>query len=108
MDHTEQRKPEINDEICIQDEVINDIEARKAIGVERYGTTLQPFNRRKAVRDLYEELLDGAQYGKQVVIEWDYLIKCLNEIFNAPTLSTAHSIAYLALLQVGETPHERC
>jgi hypothetical protein len=49
--------------------VIADMEARDRLGRERYGTPLQPFNGRDALRDLYEELLDASAYAMQVSME---------------------------------------
>lgn len=63
--------PTKNDGPCIQDLVAADIEARKKIGIERYGTVLQPFNGRDALRDAYEESLDQTIYLKQVLVERD-------------------------------------
>jgi hypothetical protein len=67
----DQPTPVKNDRPCIQDMVIADMEARKAVGLKRYGTLLQPFNGRDALRDLYEELLDAAQYVRQEIEERD-------------------------------------
>lgn len=57
--------------VCVQDEVIAYIERRKAVGIERYGTVLQPHNGRDALRDLFDELTDGINYLAQVLIERD-------------------------------------
>lgn len=57
----------------MQDAVIADIDERKAIGLERYGTLLQPHNGRDALRDAYEEAIDLAMYLKQAIIERDTL-----------------------------------
>lgn len=46
--------------------IIGDLQARKRLGLERYGSLLQAHNGRSALRDLYEELLDAAVYAKQV------------------------------------------
>jgi hypothetical protein len=46
-----------------------DVDARKALGVERYGTALQPFNGRDALLDAYQEALDLAVYLRQAVCE---------------------------------------
>ena len=54
---------------CIQDLVILDIEARKRVGIERYGTVLQPFNGRSALLDAYQEALDLCQYLRQLLYE---------------------------------------
>lgn len=68
----DQPLPTINDHACVQDEVIKDIEERKQVGIKRYGTTLQPFNQRDALQDLYEELIDACCYIKQVLLERDF------------------------------------
>jgi hypothetical protein len=67
----EQPAPTKNEERCIQDLVIQDIQTRKAIGLERYGTLLQPFNGRDALVDAYQEALDLCQYLRQVIEERD-------------------------------------
>ena len=63
--------PTKNDLPFVQDAVIADIEARKQVGIERYGTPLQPFNGRDALQDAYEEAIDLAMYLKQLIIERD-------------------------------------
>jgi hypothetical protein len=55
----DQQLPVVNDEQDIQSRVIADIRERREVGIGRYGTALQPHNGRDALRDLYEELLDG-------------------------------------------------
>jgi len=57
--------PEIHDLVC------GDIQARKRLGTERYGTPLQPHNGRDALRDHYEELLDACAYARQMLFERD-------------------------------------
>jgi hypothetical protein len=64
--------PVKNEEPCIQDLVIADLQARKAVGIERYGTTLQPFNGRDVLMDLYQEILDAANYLRQAIYERDH------------------------------------
>lgn len=73
----EQAQPTKNDRPCIQDLVIADIEQRKAVGLQRYGTLLQPFNGRDSNRDAYEEALDLCQYLKQDRVERAALIEML-------------------------------
>lgn len=75
----DQQLPVPNDSPDIQSLVIADIEARRQVGIERYGTALQAHNGRDALRDLYEELIDGAMYTRQVMVERDALIKFLQE-----------------------------
>lgn len=65
----DQALPVKNDRPDIQTLVIADIESRKAIGIERYGTALQPFNGRDSLRDAYEESIDLAMYLKQTMVE---------------------------------------
>jgi len=61
--------PTINDERDIQSRVIEDIEARREVGIKRYGTALQPNNGRDALLDAYEEALDLTMYLKQALVE---------------------------------------
>jgi hypothetical protein len=65
----DQPLPTVNGSGFVQDLVIADIETRKAVGIERYGTPLQPFNGRNVDQDLYEEILDAAQYLRQKLVE---------------------------------------
>lgn len=41
-----------------------DVMARKAAGMAKYGTALQPCNGRNNVNDLYQELVDAVKYAK--------------------------------------------
>lgn len=82
--HREQEMPIKNGLPCIQDMVIADMEKRKAIGLQRYGTLLQPFNGRDALRDLYEELLDAAQYVRQEIEEREIALKAVSNHFIKP------------------------
>lgn len=50
-------------------ELIKDIEARRQLGINRYGTELKTNNGRKALQDAYEEILDLAVYLKQELME---------------------------------------
>lgn len=67
----DQPLPTKNDAPDIQSQVIADIEARRLVGISRYGTALQPNNGRDALRDAYEESLDLTCYLKQVMVERD-------------------------------------
>jgi hypothetical protein len=64
-----QANPTQNNLPCVQDMVLADIEARKKVGIERYGTVLQPFNGRSALMDAYQEALDLAIYLRQLLYE---------------------------------------
>ena len=46
-----------------------DIQKRREIGIQRYGTPLQPHNHRDMTRDAYEEILDFVVYVKGCVLE---------------------------------------
>lgn len=65
----QQPSPVKNDNVPIVDLVLEDLKARKQLGLERYGTFLQAFNNRNAMQDLYEELLDACVYIRQVLEE---------------------------------------
>lgn len=56
----------------IQSMVIDDIAARRRVGIDRYGTALQAHNGRDALRDAYEEALDLAMYLRQMIEERDH------------------------------------
>lgn len=52
--------------------VADRVRERQQVGIARYGTSLQPYNGRDALRDLAEEILDGAQYARQLVVELEH------------------------------------
>ena len=64
-----QEDPIKNNLPIVQDMVILDIQMRKEVGKERYGTYLQPFNGRSALWDAYQEALDLCQYLRQLIYE---------------------------------------
>lgn len=69
-EHAEQPMPTPGrGETSVQALVRADLVAREAVGIERYGRALQPYNGRNALRDLYEEQLDGACYTRQLLAE---------------------------------------
>ena len=49
--------------------IAEDTEARIRLGEKKYGTRLKAHNGRDAMLDLYQEVLDGVNYAKQLVIE---------------------------------------
>lgn len=49
--------------------ILDIMRARRQLGIERYGTPLQPWNGRSVERDLSEELLDATVYAAQSAIE---------------------------------------
>jgi hypothetical protein len=69
--HTEQPRPIPNDRESVQSLVRRDLEVREQVGIQRYGTSLQAFNGRDALRDAYEEALDLACYLRQLIEERD-------------------------------------
>jgi hypothetical protein len=64
-----QPKPTPNGRRSITAIVIEDLQRRDAAGRIKYGTTLQPFNGRKALVDAYQEALDLCQYLRQKIEE---------------------------------------
>jgi len=65
----DQPLPVIQDGPYIQTLVIEDIQTRLLIGIERYGTGLQANNGRDALQDAYEEALDLCCYLRQMIEE---------------------------------------
>jgi hypothetical protein len=55
----------------VWDAAIEDMRQRDAVGRERYGTPLQPFNGRDPLIDAYQEMLDACVYLKQAIMERD-------------------------------------
>lgn len=64
-----QPDPIITDGAFVKDAVIADIEELCERRRVKYGTHLQAHNGRDALQDAYEELIDGALYLKQVIME---------------------------------------
>lgn len=69
--HIEQPMPTPNGRGSIQALVRHDLTERERAGLQRYGTPLQAFNGRDALRDAYEEALDLACYLRQAIAEWE-------------------------------------
>lgn len=67
----DQPLPTKNEHEDIQSQVIRDIEARRQIGIKRYGTALQPDNGRDMLQDAYEEAMDLTIYLKGCLVERD-------------------------------------
>ena len=59
--------PTVNDHPDIQSQVQADLEARRQVGISRYGTALQPFNGRDTLRDAYEEAMDLTVYLRSLL-----------------------------------------
>ena len=66
---TDQPAPVPNDRPDIWALVLADMAERRRVGIERYGTPLQPGNGRDALVDLYQELLDAVVYARQYIEE---------------------------------------
>lgn len=66
-----QQEPVPNDGPSMHDLVAQDMMDRKAFGLGKYGTRLQPFNGRDPLKDAYEEVLDIAVYLRQCLYERD-------------------------------------
>jgi hypothetical protein len=67
----EQPMPTPSARPSVQGMVIDDLMIRLQVGIQRYGTPLQAFNGRDALRDAYEEALDLACYLRQAIAERD-------------------------------------
>lgn len=63
----DQRLPDADESVTDdQAAIIADIEARRQVGIERYGQGHRPFNGRDTLLDLYEEHLDALVYLKSI------------------------------------------
>lgn len=63
--------PVPNDGPSVHDLVVEAVLSRKAFGLAKYGTPLQPGNGRDALRDAFEEALDLCCYLAQALAERD-------------------------------------
>ena len=102
MEQFNQPMPVQNNEPYIQDQVIADMEERKAHGIAQYGTGLQPFNGRNAPVDAYEEALDLTNYLKTWVIERERIVEAFKLISQASHLAVAKLEAIQVLVKMGE------
>ena len=75
----------------IAERVVDDIQKRMHHGAREYGTALQSYNGRRALQDLYEEMLDGAHYVKQRMDEEDFLLR---EVVGDPDIRKTLSDIY--------------
>lgn len=91
---TEQAMPVPNDSPSVQGMVRADLEIRERIGVERYGTALQPNNGRDALRDAYEEALDLSCYLRQAIEE-----RPREDVDAAVAEATAHHAAQIRRME---------
>lgn len=66
-----QPAPIHNQRPAVWDLVMQDMNARNEFGKAKYGTPLQAFNGRDALKDAYEEVLDLAVYLRQLMEERD-------------------------------------
>lgn len=69
IDEHDQPMPTVNDGPNIQALVRQDLNQREQIGIQRYGTPLQPHNGRDMLRDAYDEALDCATYLRGALYE---------------------------------------
>lgn len=66
-----QPNPLKNNNPIIQELVMQDMQGRLDLGLERYGTGLQAHNGRDMLRDAYEEALDLCVYLRGAMYERD-------------------------------------
>lgn len=91
----DQPLPVVNDQTDIQTLMIREIEKRREVGIERYGTALQPFNGRNAAQDLFEEMIDGAAYALQIRVEMDAMQERIRELLEE-LMAFAHFVSLRA------------
>jgi hypothetical protein len=84
------------------DAMIEDMNERAEVGFKRYGTHLQPFNGRDALRDAYSESLDQIVYLKQAWVEEDHesLLSELDEMY-VNAVEAAARLRHLIILRDG-------
>lgn len=86
----------------IQDQVIEDLEARKQVGLKEYGTLLYHDNNVDMLKELYEELLDAACYVKAVMQQRENLAEAVENYNKYPKLDIADWVALEAETLIGK------
>lgn len=70
-DEHDQPLPQTNGYPVVQELVLADLQERLAVGIQRYGTGLQPHNGRDMLRDAYDEAMDLTVYLRGCLYERD-------------------------------------
>ena len=103
---TDQPNPVANDQPIVQAMVREDLHRREQLGIQRYGTPLQPFNGRDALTDAYEEALDLACYLRQALAERDPSAATSAMSMADATLACAHLMVGYAQSSSTLSDHE--
>lgn len=90
----DQPLPRRNTHPVIQDLVIADMSDRRALGIRRYGTALQPHNGRDALRDAYEEAIDLTMYLRQCLYERDHSLPAMTQTADSITCPVCHMTSH--------------
>lgn len=102
-----QEAPKPNSKPNVGEEVIKDLRSRMEHGKSKYETYLQPFNGRRALKDLYEELLDATQYIKQLLMEEESCRICSRSINMTSWKGTNHCSIICEKIESGEITIEK-
>ena len=76
----DQTLPDITGRPSMQRVVMEDLAEREQLGIQRYGAPLTTFNGRKTLRDVYDELLDGAVYARSLLAMSETATEDLTEV----------------------------
>lgn len=77
---THEPEPVHNSNPAVWDKIIELIKQRDQMGLNKYGTRLQPFNERYSIVDLFQELMDGIAYCYQLMYELEYIWETITTI----------------------------
>lgn len=69
-------------EKSVQDQVIDDMIERAAVGMERYGKELHPFNGRNMLKEMYEEIQDSLIYLRTAMSENEIMIEEIKDLYS--------------------------
>jgi len=94
--------PKKNDKPAVWDLVLKDIKERDSDGLKKYGVRLQPFNGRNSTVDLYQELLDGVVYCRQMIEERKEMVNLLKDILDYHAHNEIDSEIRNLLKSIGE------
>lgn len=111
----DQVRPTPNTETSCQqrfmDRISQDMPPRMELGLQRYGTLLQPFNGRDFMKDTFDELLDLSVYLEGVAVEREAMMDLLFDLAGWPQvpanaieeMSDLVKRAQVLLLSMGQT-----
>lgn len=84
-----------------------DIEARRQVGIERYGQAHRPFNGRSTLLDAYEEVLDTGLYLRSLLRQAEADREALIEVIESAFISQGLVPEDMSYAEIAEVAVDR-